>query len=118
MARLDKINEKLDRFADSMERFSGAANKTMELLLKGGVAFLGAKAFNNPSGAIAGLVGLELAKSPGLVSNAAGVATLAMIGVGNMEPIDSGMDQDRMVEFNGQLVPVPLLVSERFPIGF
>ena len=95
---LDRINEKMDRFIEMLEKFTKVAKLVPDLVLQGGVALAGANAAKHPIGAVMGLTALKLAQSPGLISSGAGVAGLLAIGVGNL-PIDPAtMSNEDIVE--------------------
>jgi len=57
-----------------------------DLVLSSGAAYAGFSALKHPMGAVYGLLGLRLAQTDGLFSNAAGLAILAHIGLSNLAP--------------------------------
>ena len=83
---MDRVSEKLDRFAGMLDKLANVAEKIPNLVLAGGVAYAGMTALDNPMGAVVALAGLEMAKSDGLFSNAAGIAILTGIGLANITP--------------------------------
>lgn len=58
-----------------------AADRIPGLALKAGVAYIGIRATKHWTGALTGLVALRLANSPNLAAGAAGVGTLAALGI-------------------------------------
>lgn len=60
------------------------SDKLVDIVLKGGIAFLGWRTANHPIGAIYGLAALRMATSSNLAAGAAGVAGLASIGIAQL----------------------------------
>lgn len=105
---IENIETKLDNALRVVEKLTQIGKALPPLVMSGGVAYLGAKAFNHPFGAVTGLVGLELAKSPSLIASGAGIGTLALLGLSTLEPDtenkESGLKQSSLgVEVLGNL---------------
>lgn len=76
-----QIPSKATRLLDMLARLP-------ELMLKGGIAYAGYKAFEHPMGAVYSLLALNLARSPGVAAEAAGLAMLAHVGITNIKPVE------------------------------
>ena len=68
-------------YIDVLERLP----KVIDLITKLGIAYYGAYAYKHPSGALVGLIALELAKAQNAIAGASGIATLGAIGLASMD---------------------------------
>jgi len=73
----DEQLKNLDKFQDILAKVP----KSLDAIMKIGLAAYGIKTFEHPAGALVALLALELAKSENIVAGASGVGTLALMGI-------------------------------------
>ena len=66
---------------EALLRVIERSDRILDAATKIGVAYVGYKAADHPSGALAGLVALKLANANNLAAGVAGVATLTALGI-------------------------------------
>ena len=81
--KVEKVVEELKPIFDQIRKWVDRGGALFDIGLKAGVAYLGYRSVNHWVGALTGLLGLQLARSDNLAAGAAGIATLAGIGVSN-----------------------------------
>ena len=113
MAKKKTTDKALLKLGESLVKHS---DKLLNVIAAAGVGYVGYKAFNHWSGALTGLLALQLVKSPNLAAGTAGVGTLAALGAMNYasgyQPY-SGEQHAQAVEVNQKIVeqcgPPPVL---------
>ena len=95
----------IEKYQPQVSEAIDKSDKAVQLAMKLGLAYVGYNVFQNPFGALFGLIALELAKAPNLPAATAGVLGLAGLGLASnpelqetLNPLSALRDAKKVME--------------------